>query len=145
MVTYFLGRFKKTALTSINQKLKENWRPASVSLCHWDGKLMDTLDGSSSEERVPVLLSGIGGTKLLGVPTLPQDLRMGRGTARVTVELLVEWDAEDTVAGMVFDTTSVNSGSYSSCHTKSLGSRIPMNDKISAFYKINPMISIILR
>ena len=104
------GRYKKRALASISKKLMENWRPAAVTLCHWDGKLMDTLDGSSSEERVPILLSGIGGTKLLGVPTLPQDLRMGRGTARVTFELLAEWNAEDTVAGMVFDTTSVNSG-----------------------------------
>lgn len=32
---------------------------------------MDTLDCASKEERLPVILSGIGKTKLLGVPAIP--------------------------------------------------------------------------
>ena len=60
---------------------------------------------------MPVLLLGIGDTKLLGVPTLPLDLSMESGTVRVTVELLEEWDAKDTVVGRMFHTTSVHSGS----------------------------------
>ena len=51
---------------------------------------METLDGASKEERLPVLLSGIGGTKLLGVPAIqstnPEP--MGKQIAVHTVALL---------------------------------------------------------
>ena len=83
-----------------------------MSLVHWDSKLMSTLDGAGTEERVPVLLSGVGGTKLLGVPALPADVPMGQAIAQVTSEALQQWQAQDTVAGMVFDTTSSNTGDY---------------------------------
>ena len=87
-----------------------SWTPPAVSLVHWDGKLMSTLDGAGTEERVPVLLSGQGGVKLLAVPALPSDTPMGQATAQVTSEALQQWHASDSVAGIVFDTTSVNTG-----------------------------------
>ena len=71
---------------------------------------MSTLDGAGTGERVPVLLSGVGGAKLLGVPALPSDTPMGLATAEVTCEALQRWNASQTVAGMVFDTTSANTG-----------------------------------
>ena len=65
---------------------------------------METLDGASKEEHLPVLLSGIGGTKLLGVPAIqstnPEP--MGKQIAVHTVALLVEWNCKDSVCGMVF-------------------------------------------
>ena len=38
---------------------------------HWDGKLMASLDYKDTDDRLPVLVSGVNGTKLLGVPALP--------------------------------------------------------------------------
>ena len=102
-------RYRENAQSSIANKLHD-WRPPGVSLVHWDGKLMSTLDGAGTGERVPVLLSGVGGSKLLGVPALPSDTPMGLATAEVTCEALQRWNASDTVAGMVFDTTSANTG-----------------------------------
>ena len=104
-------RYKESAKTSIVEKL-QSWSPPEVSLVHWDSKLMSTLDGAGTEERVPVLLSGVGGTKLLGVPALPADVPMGQAIAQVTSEALQQWQAQTTVAGMVFDTTSSNTGDY---------------------------------
>ena len=102
-------RYRENAQSSIANKLHD-WRPPGVSLVHWDGKLMSTLDGAGTGERVPVLLSGVGGCKLLGVPALPSDTPMGLATAEVTCEALQRWNASETVAGMVFDTTSANTG-----------------------------------
>ena len=64
-------RYRVEASKSIANTIKTNWTPPPVALLHWDGKLMDTLDGGVKEERLPILLSGLGGTKLLGVPALP--------------------------------------------------------------------------
>ena len=97
---------------TIAQKIKSDWEPPGIGLLHWDGKLMETLDGASKEERLPVLLSGIGGTKLLGVPAIQSTNSepMGKQIALHTVALLVEWNCKDSVCGMVFDTTSTNTG-----------------------------------
>ena len=74
---------------------------------------MATLDGGAKEERLPVLLSGIGGVKLLGVPALPQMVvptTMGSIIADATVKILDDWGVKENIVGMVFDTTSVNTG-----------------------------------
>ena len=92
--------------------VKEGWRPPAAAVLHWDGKLMDTLDGATTEERLPVLVSGIGGTKLLGVPAVPhpEPLKAGEGIAKAAVGLVKEWQAEECIVAMCFDTTAVNSG-----------------------------------
>lgn len=42
-----------------------------MAAIHWDGKLMDSLGNEyAQEERLPILVTGIGGVKLLGVPAL---------------------------------------------------------------------------
>lgn len=107
-------RYKLEAANSIVKSLEESWKPPPVGLVHWDGKLMDTLDNSGKEERLPVLLSGIGGTKLLGVPALPHKSSEPMGTliAKATCEVIQKWNCEDCVSGMVFDTTSANTGTY---------------------------------
>ena len=73
---------------------------------------MDTLDGSSKSERLPILLSGVGGCKVLGVPQLSNlegDLT-GNLISSATLQLLDEWNCRDVVYGMVFDTTAYNTG-----------------------------------
>ena len=105
-------RYRVETVHSISEKIKENWTPPPVANIHWDGKLMDTLDGGSKEERLPVLLSGAGGTKLLGVPSIPHKSTEKAGVliTEASYELIKEWDCEDCLSGMVFDTTSSNTG-----------------------------------
>ena len=105
-------RYRVEAVKTIADKIKENWTPPSIANLHWDGKLMATLDGASQQERLPVLLSGVGGTKLLGVPAIPHKSteKTGDLISEVSIELIEEWNCAECVAGMVFDTTSSNTG-----------------------------------
>ena len=51
--------------------IKDAWEPPVVLALYWDGKLMNTLGNKAAvEERLPILVSGVGGMKLLGVPAL---------------------------------------------------------------------------
>ena len=98
---------------TIASKIKESWVPPTRGIVHWDGKLMDTLDNKNAvEERLPILLSGIGGVKLLGVPALLHKSmeKTGPQIAKATKMLLDEWGCAENVTGMVFDTTSSNTG-----------------------------------
>ena len=63
-------------------------------------------------QGLPVLISGDGGTKLLGVPQLPpsEPLQVGEHTAAAAVGLVKEWAAEDSIVAMCFDITAANSG-----------------------------------
>ena len=61
----------REATDLVYKQLKEDWVPPKVASIHWDGKLMETQDGKGNVERLPILVSGIGGIKLLGVPALP--------------------------------------------------------------------------
>ena len=111
--TYLIFRYKIQNACRITEKLQASWKPDVVSVVHWDGKLMMTLDGGRTEERLPVLLSGENGTKLLGVPALPQLQEgdaVGRLIAEATVGLLQEWNCSESVRGMCFDTTASNTG-----------------------------------
>ena len=62
---------------------------------YWDGKLMECLyDKYSSNERLSVLMSGIGGMKLFGVPVLPVKSTESAGhmVSNVKVNIIVESD-----------------------------------------------------
>ena len=106
-------KYRTEAVDDISRKIKDSWEPPAVAALHWDGKLMDTLGNESAfEERLPILVSGIGGVKLLGVPPLQHktDERSGDKIAKATIDLLSSWNCEDNVKAMVFDTTASNTG-----------------------------------
>ena len=107
-----IERYKVETVTKIYEDIQENWTPSNVSLIHWDGKLMDTLDSSMKSERLPILLSGENGIKLLGVPEIPTKSTEGMGKliSQSSLSLLEEWKCKSSVKGMVFDTTSANTG-----------------------------------
>ena len=72
---------------------------------------MDTADKTNKVERLPILLSGIGGIKLLGVPAIPyKSSSAGEKIAQASLELIKIWDCAKSLRGMVFDTTSSNTG-----------------------------------
>lgn len=51
-------QYRLDTTKTIAEEIKDNWKPPSKGVVHWDGKLMQTLDGFGKEERLPVLLSG---------------------------------------------------------------------------------------
>ena len=68
--------------------------------------------GVGKVERLPVLLSGISGTKLLSVIVICPKSSSFAGSliADASDELIKIWDCQNSLAGIVFDTTSSNTG-----------------------------------
>ena len=106
-------RYREQSAAGISKKIKETWKPPSKAVVHWDGKKMQSLDGFEIKEKLPILVSGIGGIKMLGVPSLSglSNGQAGEVISEATVKLLDDWNCRDKVIGMVFDTTSANTGS----------------------------------
>lgn len=107
-------RYRNETVADITQRIKDTWVPPSVAAIHWDGKLMNYLNNGGQQERLPVLITGEGGVKLLGVPTIEKKAgkgMAGKEIASQTIKLTDQWDAKDSIAAMVFDTTSINTGS----------------------------------
>lgn len=102
----------KTETENLSMKIQSNWRPPKKALLHWDDKIMETLDGSSNEKRLPVLISGCEESKLLGVPTIGKNLKgiYGKTVADAVSKLIHKWKCQNEVIGVVFDTTSSNTG-----------------------------------
>ncbi|XP_065643543.1 uncharacterized protein LOC136075135 isoform X2 [Hydra vulgaris] len=72
---------------------------------------MDSLDKKKfREKRLPVLLSGCSGVKLLGVPALSYKPTKKMGPVIAKATLLEDRNCTDCVVGMVFDTTASNTG-----------------------------------
>ncbi|KAE8740148.1 hypothetical protein FOCC_FOCC014346 [Frankliniella occidentalis] len=61
-------------------------------------------------DRLPVIVSGKGVEKLLGVPELPHG--SGECITQAVVTLLIDWDLKENLMGLVSDTTSTNSGRW---------------------------------
>ncbi|RXG72673.1 hypothetical protein Avbf_02847 [Armadillidium vulgare] len=110
-------RYRASVLPHISKQIKDKWNPSPKMVVHWDGKLMATLDSKDTDDRLPVLVSGVNGTKLLGVPPLPSSttkagLKHGNVVSVATKNLLIDWKCDKNIIGMVFDTTSSNTGQH---------------------------------
>src|SRR6218665_102077 len=60
---------------------------------HWDGKLLQDLTGKEHVDRLPVLVSGHGVNKLLGVSKLTSGT--GENMAAAVYTLLQDWSVAD--------------------------------------------------
>ena len=64
-------RYRSATFNFIAREIKSNWMPPDVAALHWDCKLMDTLGNeAATEERLPILISGVGGVEFLGVSAI---------------------------------------------------------------------------
>jgi hypothetical protein len=78
-------------------------------LLHWDGKLLpDIVNTNETVDRIAVVVTGEGVEKLLGVPKIGSGT--GREQADICVKVIDEWRIREHVRGLVFDTTSSNTG-----------------------------------
>ena len=98
--------------------IRQNFQPAVPLVAHFDGKLMPNVDGGTRElqDCMPVVVSGLGIEKLLGIPKLPAGT--GALMGQKVVEFVREWPGvEDHLAGLCFDTTSSNTGIHTGAIT----------------------------
>jgi len=80
----------------------------SQLVVHWDGNLLKDLTEKQHVDRLPILVTGLGVHKLLGVPKLVGGT--GENTAAAVYGALDDWGVTHRVQGMCFDTTSSNKG-----------------------------------
>ena len=108
-----------TVIEKSANKIKESWSPPSKVSVHWDGKIMAALDGSSNQERLPILVSGSGEAKLLGATIFKKERTTPTGDtiSKCAIYLLDSWGCKSNVIAMVFDTTAVNTGHISAACT----------------------------
>lgn len=106
---------------AISTDIKLKFRAPDVCFIHWDGKIIQ-LAKSISSDRCCVYISGINfdgeeiiTTKLLGVPEVPNST--GSAQEKAVMKLIAEWDLEKSVVGLVFDTTSSNTGRWRGAST----------------------------
>lgn len=78
---------------------------------HWDGKMLPDLIGCEKVERIAILVSYNGTSKLLAAPKIPSS--SGENIADVVLSTLLKWNISDRVAAMGFDTTASNTGDKS--------------------------------
>ena len=98
--------------------VRQNFQPSVPLVAHFDGKLLPNFDGGKRvlQDCMPVVVSGFGVEKLLGIPKLP----VGTGTlmGQKVVEFVREWPGvEEHLSGLCFDTTSSNTGIHAGAIT----------------------------
>jgi len=104
-----IRRSRQKNRQEIASDIQHNFNPDDALIVHWDGKLIEDLTGQEKVDRLPIIVTSIGGAvQLLSVP------RISAGTGQVQAQAvyaaLTEWKLQDRVAGMCFDTTSANTG-----------------------------------
>lgn len=103
-----ISRKRKEARRQYADSIVGTFQPQCPLVVHWDGKILPNIFGSGKVDRLPVLVSGDGNEKLLGVPKLTAGT--GENEADAVHSLLEKWNITESVQAMSFDTTSVNTG-----------------------------------
>ena len=106
---------------AISTEIKETFRVPDACFIHWDGKILQ-LAKSIASDRCCAYVSGINidaeetiTTKLVRVPEVPNST--GSSQEKAVMKLIAEWDVEKSVVGLVFDTTSSNTGLWRGAST----------------------------
>lgn len=106
-----IRRARKKARKETAESLRAEFSPEHPLVVHWDGKILPEICGRGEVDRLPVLVSGDGIEKLLGVPKLATGT--GENEAKAVYDLVEQWQLSAKVQAMSFDTTSVNTGRFS--------------------------------
>ena len=100
-------RLQEASILKSNMKIDEE----AAAIVHWDGKILpDTAGGKDFYDRLPIMISYGKDEKLLSVPKLGSDT--GYSMANAVNEALTEYDLDEKVVAMAFDTTASNTGRH---------------------------------
>ncbi len=111
-----IKRHRKSAQSDIAKVVKEDFIEKYRlfrKILHWDGKVTQFLDeqGLVFQDCNAVVLSvPLSGAKpqFIGAPVVTHGT--GQQLAEAALHCVDQWEARDTIIGMVFDTTSSNTG-----------------------------------
>ena len=94
----------------LSASIMDSFQCPDQVVVHWDGKIL-TMKGNKDSNRVAVYISGVDDDrfrKLLGCPETKDGT--GKAEADVVKTVLRSWNIGGQVCGLVFDTTSSNTG-----------------------------------
>lgn len=105
-----IRRTKRRERAEAMKDLFKNMPPEFVTV-HWDGKLLPALNvRDSKEERLPIVITYGDCEKIIAVPKLKNS--SGKEQALAVHNGLVDWNVEDKVQFLCFDTTASNTGRF---------------------------------
>ena len=85
-----IQRAQKRTRRDVTDSVRSDFEPSYPLIVHWDGKALAKMLGRRDAERPPVLVSGDGNEKLLGVPNI--NAGTGENEANSVYCLLQEWE-----------------------------------------------------
>jgi len=115
MSTSSIYRAQKAVRQTVAECHNEQFQPNMPLTAHSDGKLLPDNDKSFAD-RMPIVVSGPNSEKLLAIRKLPAGTGEIMGNAFIKV-LHARKGVPDWLAGLCFDTTSVNTGVHSGAIT----------------------------
>ncbi|KAE9536730.1 hypothetical protein AGLY_006963, partial [Aphis glycines] len=92
----------------VSDDIKVSFKPDCPLTVHWDGKILPDITGKDNVDRLPILVSGDGVSKLLSVPKLESGT--GKAISNAVIASLFDWSITDHVQSLSFDTTASNTG-----------------------------------
>lgn len=101
---------RMTEREKISEQIRETFSAHTALVVHWDSKVMvDYADENNIPlNRLAIILSGNGESKVLGIPKLISG--EGKDECAAVFHALQEWNVSKNIRGMCFDTTSSNTG-----------------------------------
>jgi hypothetical protein len=103
-----LQRQRSALRKEIAEDIKQSFVTDVPLTVHWDGKLLTDITGCKNTERLPILVSAEGKSKLLSIPKLCSG--KGIDIANAVIAGLEDWNLTDNIQAMCFDTTASNTG-----------------------------------
>lgn len=110
--------------TEIYNTIRKQFSTNAVFTVHWDGKVLDdcTNVNQLTCNRLAIILSSNGNSKVLGIPKVASQTGVDEATA--VYSALLDWNVQDNVMAMCFDTTSSNTST-------SIGACVVLQQKLS--------------
>lgn len=104
-------RHRKMLRESNYSESKNKFVTKNKLVLHLDGKNLPCIDGTNAkQERISIVVTGKSTERLLGIPAL-EDVS-GENIAAVAEDKVFEWNLLENIAGISFDTASINTGRY---------------------------------
>jgi hypothetical protein len=104
-----IRRSRSQHRTEHSAAVKATFAQDGPLVVHLDGKLLPAISsGPQKEDRLAVLVSGYKMEKLLGIPKVSQGT--GEEISKVALRTILDWNIQEQVIAMSFDTTAANTG-----------------------------------
>lgn len=94
-----IRRNRVTLRKKVANNIRTSFNPNCPLTVHWDGKILPDITGKDNVDRLPILVSGYGVSKLLNVPKLESGT--GEAMLNAVIDSLFDWSVTDHVQSLL--------------------------------------------